>query len=196
MEKVKSALEKALEKAAELGELTPEEKETLRDREKCKAVLADFYKGDLKRDELWQRLKGINPLLLKEAQINMIESLRLGSFPEDTQLKKDGILAIESLKEIPDTPMVENYLNSIAELQKECAEMKEKVVEEVRAAVEQNPQLSMRPVKTPDGRKVMQAAVSIDEAVQAQLTEFLPRQEEKYEEMFSRVIEEFKRLLK
>jgi hypothetical protein len=67
---VKSAFEKAMEKAAEIGDFTPEEKEALKNRENLKDILAEYYKGRLNLDGLWVKLKVFNPLFLKEAQLS------------------------------------------------------------------------------------------------------------------------------
>ena len=193
MGKVKSAFEKAMEKAAGIGELTPEEKERIKDQEKVKSILAEFYKGQIDRDGLWQKLKGVKPFFLKEAQEHLVDSLGLGSTPEEFQLRKDGILAIENLKEKKHIPAIEHTLNSIKTLQEEYREGKERAVDELRAAVESNPQLRVQPVRTPDGRTVYQAAVSVDEAVQARLSEFLSEHEMRHSQQFNRMIEKLRK---
>ena len=193
MGKVKSAFEKAMEKAAGIGELTPEEKERIKDQEKVKSILAEFYKGQIDRDGLWQKLKGVKPFFLKEAQQHIVDSLGLGSIPEEFQLRKDGILAIENLKEKKHVPAVEQTLNSIKTLQKEYQEGKERAVDELRAAVESNPQLRLQPMRTQDGRTVYQAAVSVDEAVQARLSEFLSEHEMRHSQQFNRMIEKLRK---
>lgn len=82
MEKVKTAFEKAMEKAAGIGELTPKEKEQLKEQEMLRILLSEFYKGNLDRDALWQKMKGTSLSLLKEAQISVIHSLGLNTSPE------------------------------------------------------------------------------------------------------------------
>jgi hypothetical protein len=193
MGKVKSAFEKAMEKIAEIGELTQEEKEKIKDQEEVKSVLAEFYKGRLDRDGLWQKLKGSKPSLLKEVQQHLINSFGLGSTPEEFQQRKDGILAIETLKEKQNVSVIEHTLNSIKVLQKEFQEGKERAAEELREAIESNPQLRLRPVRTQDGRTVLQAALSVDEAVQAKLSEFLSEHEERYSQKLIRLIEKLKK---
>lgn len=193
MGKVKSAFEKAMEKASEIGELTPEEKEEIKNQEKIKSILTEFYKGQIDRDGLWQKLKGSKPSLLKEAQQYLIDSLGLGSTPEEFQQRKEGILAVETLKAKQNVPAIEQVLNSVKVLQKEYQDGKEKAEEELREAIEQNPQLRLRPVRTPDGRTVLQAAYSVDEALQARLSEFMSQHEEKYSQKFVRLIEKLKK---
>lgn len=193
MGKVKSALEKAMEKAAQIGELTSEEKERIKDQEKIKSILTEFYKGQIDRDVLWQKLKGSKPSLLKEAQQYLTDYLGLGSTPEEFQQRKEGILAIETLKEKQNVPAIEHTINSIKVLQEEYQDGKDKAEEELREAIEQNPQLRLRPVRTPDGRTALQAAYSVDEAVQARLSEFMSQHEEKYGLKFVRLIERLKK---
>ncbi len=193
MGKVKSAFEKAMEKIAEIGDLTPEEKEKIKDQEKIKSILAEFYKGQLDRNGLWQKLKGSKPSLLKEVQQNLMNSFGLGSTPEEFQHRKDGILAIETLKEKQNVSSIEHTLNSIKVSQKEFQEGKERAAEELREAIERNPQLRLRPVRTPDGRNVLQAALSVDEAVQAKLAEVLSEHEERYSRKLIGLIEKLKK---
>lgn len=193
MGKVKSAFEKAMEKIAEIGGPTPEEKERIKDQEKLKSILAEFYKGLLDRDGLWQKLKGSKPTLLKEAQQHLIDSLGLGSTSEEFQQRKDGILAIETLKEKQNVSAIEHILNSIKTLQREYLEGKERAAEELKAAIERNPKLRLQPIRTPDGRTVLQAALSVDEAVQARLAEFISEHEKRCSQKFSGLIGKLKK---
>jgi hypothetical protein len=192
MEKVKSAFEKAMERAAAMGEITAEEKEQLKEQEKIKTILSEYYKDDLDRDGLWKKMKGSKPESLRETQMSLINSLGLNMIPEEFLKRKDGILAIESLKEQQRVSVIEQVLDSIAGIQKEYQEGKEQASEQLREAIESNPQLRMKPVKAPDGRMTFQAAVSVDEAVQARLSEFLAEHEERYEFSFTKLIEKLK----
>jgi hypothetical protein len=192
MDKVKSAFEKAMERAAAMGEMSAEEKEQLKEQEKIKSILTAFFKGDLDRDGLWQKMKGSTPEVLRETQMNLINSLGLNMMSEDLLRRKDGIIALESLKKKQRVAVIEQILDGIADMQKEYQDGKEKASEELRAAIENNPQLRLKPVKTPDGKIALQAAVSVDEAVQARLSEFLAEHEERYEFAFTRMIEKLK----
>lgn len=193
MGKIKSALEKAMEKAAEIGGLTEEEKEKIKNQERLKLLLADFYKGQIDRNGLWQKLKGSSASMLKDAQLYLIDSMGLASTEEEFKMRKDGILAIETLKEKQKLPIIESILDSIELLQKEYREIKEDVYKELREAMERNPQLRLQPVRTPDGRTVFQAALSVDEAIQTRMSEFLSEHEEAYSKKFNKVIEKLKK---
>ncbi len=192
---VKSAFEKAMDKIKEIEGFTPEEREELKAREELKSVLASFYRGDLSRDQLWQRLRGMRPSLLKDVQLNMAGSLRLGNSPEEFQQRKDGILAIETLKEKQNTAAIETALNAVGKVQREYIGQKERAVTELRAAMEENPQLRLRQVRTPDGR-VIQAAMPVEEAVHVRMAEFLADHEKRYDAMFNQAMMRLKRELK
>jgi len=95
--KIKSALEIALEKASKISKLTPEEKEKLKAEEKIKSLLTKFYKGRLTPKDLCEKLKGSKPFTLKEAQLILINSLNFKNTEYEYQMRKDAILAIETL---------------------------------------------------------------------------------------------------
>lgn len=185
---VKSALEIALEKADKIGTLSAEEKERMKAEEKVTGILRDLYQGRIDANGLWQQLKGVTPPLLKMAQVNIIDTLGLGGIMEDFVLKKQAILAVETLKEKPDTAMIESGLHALEQLKTEFEEMKEQVAKDLQKEVEQNPRMRMQPVTMPDGRTVMQVTASVDEAVKTRLDEYLSEHEGQYNNEFLRII--------
>lgn len=195
MGEVKSAFEKAMEKIREIEGLTPEEKEKFKEQEKVKTVIGEFFRGELNRDGIWERLRGSSPPLLKEAQKNIVDSLRLGSLPEEFNQRKDGILAIEVLKDSPNPAKIEDLLNTIGKIQRQYNDGIEQAVRELRTAIEENPQLRMRPVQTPDGR-VVHASLTVEEAMQERLSAFLAEHEKQFERLFSQTVLKLKQELK
>jgi hypothetical protein len=192
MEKVKTAFEKAMEKIQGIEAMTPEEKEEMKDREKMREVLAGLYRGELSRDEIWTRLKGSRPSLFKEAQLAIADSLRLSNLPEEIRQRREGLLAIEALKDKQNIAGIEGLLNTVEALIREYNDMKERAVEQVRQAVEQNPHLRVRTVRAADGRAA-QVSMSVDEAVLEKMAEFLPEHEKRYGVMFSQEVERLKK---
>jgi hypothetical protein len=195
MEKVKTAFEKAMEKLQGIEALTAEEKAEMKDRERIREVLSGLYRGELKRDEIWEKLKGSKPSLLRESQQSMADSLRLSNLPEEFMLRKEGLLALEALKEKQNIAAIEGVLNAIDKLRREYNDVKARALEQVRQAVEQNPHLRMRTVRTADGRAA-QVSMSVDEAVMEKAAEFLPEHEKRYEAMFSQAVERLKKELR
>ncbi len=201
MAEVKSAFEKAMERAEQIGKLTDDEKKNIKERQKIRDILSEYYRRDMDRDELWKRLKEFSVSSLREAQFNMLSSIRLGSGSDDIRLRKDGILAIvrkdgilaiETLKGSQKTSTLEDLLNSIEKLEEEYNQMREGAIKELREALEKNPRMRVRPVRTPDGRTVLQAALSVDEAMEAHMAEYLKGHEERYEDMLERIKERFR----
>lgn len=191
MGEVKTALERALEKVKDIKGLSEEEKIEIKEREKVKETLASFFKGDIKREEVVNRLKGIRNQLIIEAQINLADMIRLSSPEEEYNQKRDVLISLEMVKDSGNIIAVEEALNVIKGIQKEYNDLKERAIKEFRTAIEQNPHLRMRQVRLPDGRLV-QAALGVDEALQERLTEFFDEHDERYERMLSRALERLK----
>jgi hypothetical protein len=192
MGEVKTALEKALEKVKDIKGLSEEERKELRDRETIRTALSNFFRGDIKRDGLIERLRGIGKTMIIEAQKDLAGLIRLNISEDELNQKREAILSLEMVKERGDMASIEEALNVIRRIQKEYIELREKAINEVRAAIEENPHLRVRPVRMPDGRTVLQTALTVDEAVQERLVEFLDEHDKRYERMFSRAVERLK----
>ncbi|MGA8849333.1 MAG: hypothetical protein WB564_05865 [Dehalococcoidia bacterium] len=138
----------ARERLAKIGELTQEEKEKMRDSEKVNALLSEFYQGQINPESLWKRLKEEGkPSLLKEVQVRLVDSLNFGSTPAELQRKRDGILAIETLKKEQNTSIIELNLNLMEDLQKRYRTEIEQAYNGIRAEVERNPRLRVKQVQ-------------------------------------------------
>jgi len=196
MGKVKSALEIALERAEQCGALSNEEKEKIKEEDAVKAILAEFFQGRTDSNGLWQRMKDVKRPLLPTAQVQLIDSLGLGNAQIELQRKKEGILAVETLKEKPKTALIASTLNTIEELVKEYDQMKKNLLDDLRKQIEANPQWRMRPVKTQDGKTVMKVAASVDEAAQARFAEALSAHDAEFSNEFSVLIDELKEALR
>ncbi len=187
----------AREKLAKIGELTQEEKEKVIDSEKVNSLLSEFYQGQIDPESLWKRLKEEGkPSLLREAQVRLIDSLSFGSTPTELQRKRDGILAIETLKEEQNTSIVELNLNLMKDLQKRHRAEMEQAYNGIKAEVEGNPQLRVKQVQ--QGQNTMVAQLSVDEAIKQlpQWRDFLSDQEKRYSQEFAKVMEKLKRELR
>jgi hypothetical protein len=187
----------ARERLAKIGELTPEEKAKMVDSEKVDSLLSEFYQGQIDSESLWKRLKEeCKPSLLREAQMKLIDSLSFESTPVELQRKRDGILAIETLKEEQNTSIVELNLNLVEDLQKRYRAEIEQAYNGIRAEVEGNPQLRVKQVQQGQGTMLVQ--LSVDEAIKQlpQWRDFLSDQEKRYSQEFAKVVEKLKRELR
>ncbi|HXZ94728.1 MAG TPA: hypothetical protein VEG28_02315 [Dehalococcoidia bacterium] len=187
----------ARERLARIGQLTPEEKEKMFDSEKVNSTLSEFYRGQIDPESLWKRLKDEGkPSLLRETQMRLVDSLSFGSTPAELQRKREGILAIETLKKEQNTSTIELNLKRIEDLQKRYRAEIEQAYNGIRAEVERNPQLRVKQVQ--QGQNTMIIQLTVDEAIKQlpQWQEFLSNQEKRYNQEFARVIEKLKRELK
>ncbi len=191
MGEVKTALEKALEKIKDIKGLSEEEKAEIRDRERIKTALTSFFKGNITRDKLVEGVRGAARSSIVDAQKDLAEMIRLNISEEELNQRRDAIVSLESAKERGNIVAIEEALNVIRRIQKEYNELREKAVNEVRRAIEENPHLRIRQVRLPDGR-VAQAALSVEEALRERLSEFFEEHEERYDRMFSRAVERLK----
>jgi hypothetical protein len=187
----------ARERLARIGELSQEEKEKMADSERVNSLLSEFYQGQIDPESLWKRLKEEGrPSLLREAQVRLIDSLSFGSTPAELQRRREGILAIETLKEEKNTSIVELTLNLMEDLQKRYGAEVEQAYNSIRAEVERNPQLRVKQIQ--QGQSTMVVQLSVDEAIKQlpQWKDFLSNQERRYSQEFAKVVDKLKRELK
>jgi hypothetical protein len=187
----------ARERLARIGELSQEEKEKMADFERVNSLLSEFYQGQIDPERLWKRLKEEGrPSLLREAQVRLIDSLSFGSTPAELQRRREGILAIETLKEEQNTSMVELNLKMMEDLQKRHGAEVEKAYNSIRAEVERNPQLRVKQIQ--QGQSTMIVQLSVDEAIKQlpQWKDFLSNQERRYSQEFAKLMDKLKRELK
>ena len=187
----------ARERLAKIGELNQEEKERMIDYEKVNSLLSEFHQGQINPEALWKRLKEEGkPSLLREAQVRLLDSLGFGIPPAELQRKREGVLAIETLKEEQNTSVIELNLNRIEESQKRYKAEMEQAYDGIRAEVERNPRLRVKQVQ--QGQNTMVVQLTVDEAIKQlpQWREFLSNQEKRYSQEFASIIENVKRELR
>ncbi len=187
----------ARERLAKIGELTREEKELMIDSEKVNSLLSEFYQGQINPESLWKRLKEEGkPSLLREAQVRLVDSLSFRIPSVELQRKREGILAIETLKEQENTSVIELNLNRLEELQKRYKAEIEQTYDGMRSEVERNPRLRVKQVQ--QGQNTMIVQLTVDEAIKQlpQWRDFLSSQEETYSQEFARTMERLRRDLK
>jgi len=185
------------EKLARIGEVTPEEKESLKEMEQLTSILSEFYKGQLNPEGLWKKLKEYKDkgkgYLLKEAQVKLLDSLTLADDAVELQKRRRGILAIETIKEDQNTAILEQSLNSIEGLQKRYIEEMEEAYSSLKAQVERNPQLRMQ-----QGQNSMVMQLTVEEAIKnsAEWKNFAANHEKGYNQEFAKVVDKLKNELK
>lgn len=187
----------ARERLARIGELSPEEKEKIADSEKADSLLAEFYRGRLSPEDLWQKLKREGkPSLLKQVQLRLLESLGLNTTPQELKKRGDAILAVESLKEEKNTSAIELNLKLLQELPKRYEAEVQRAYKNVKAEVERNPQLRLKQIQ--QGQNTVIVQLTVDEAIMQlpQWRDFLSEQQKRYQQEFARITEKLIKELK
>lgn len=184
---------RARERLARAGEVTADERERMKATEQLGSLLSEYYTGQLNAEGLWRELKGFQErgkaYVLKEAQLKLLDSLTLTSTHAEFQRRKEGVLAIETLKGEQDVSTVEAGLNTLEGLQERCEEEKRQAYESLKVQVQRNPDLRLQQVK--QGQNTMVVQLSVDEAVKRlpQWQDFAHQHERRYNEEFSRLAE-------
>jgi hypothetical protein len=187
----------ARERLSRIGELTEQEKQKMIEADKVDALLSEFYQDKIDAESLWKRLKNEGRAsLLKEAQTRLVDSLSLGNTPAELQKRRDGILAIETLKEEPNTPVVELNLKLMEDVQKRYRAEIDQAYASLRAEVEKNPQLRVKQVQ--QGQSTMLVQLTVEEAISQlpQWQDFLSKHQTRYSQEFAKVAEALKRDLR
>jgi hypothetical protein len=192
-DRIRTALEIAMEKASMIEDLSPEEKESLENRKKMEPVMVNFYGGKIKPEELWNKIIGEKQSLYREIQSNLIDSLKFKLIPEEFQRRKKAILAVETLKKEPEISPIEQDLNVLENLLKMSSEEKKHVFNEFKKAIEKNPQARMKVVEQGEAKIAMK--LPVEEAIlqNPQWKQFLMEFEQKYEQEFTRITEKIKK---
>jgi len=184
------------ERLAQIGDLTSEEKQRMKDLEQVDGLVSDYFKGELSGDDFWQKLNEYKKRgsvdVLAAAQIKLIETLRLGSNGEELAKRREGVLAIESLKDEQNMPLFEQGFDAIVGLQRQYSQEKDQVYNSLKAQVEQDPKLRMQQIQ--QGGQTMMMQLSVEDAIKMnpQYKNFLTQHEAKYGEAFAQLMNGFK----
>jgi len=192
MGKLKSAWEIAMEKVGQVDRLSSQEIQEIKEEEKIKAILSKFFKGRITVNDLWKRLQGSSPLSLNCAQMILLNSLNFNNNPYELKLRKEGILALESLKNTPNISTLENLLHQLTLLKEEFSKTKDYMEKKAKSEIENDPQSRIKTIR--QGDKIILMQLSVDEALQQnpQWKAFITQHEEKYSKKFEQIIEKIK----
>lgn len=185
MSHIKSALEIALEKSKKINKLSPQELSEIKQEKKIDSILAKYYKNQIKSDELWKNLKGFSNKLLIKAQNNFIQSLTFQSNDYEIEKRKNGILAIENLKENNQSSNIEVYLEQLKNLRDEFQKNKKKIIENLKEELERDPQKRLQTFQ--QGNQIVVKQLSLEEALEQnkQLKQNLDHFEKQLKEKFN-----------
>ena len=195
MDKIKSSYEIAMERAKKLSEedeMSEKESRDIEIREELKPLMSKYFKEKIDAEELWQELKDKDDNYLAKAQELIVESLGLRTSDEIFEKRKEGLLAIENLKEDPNSSIIEQILSKLNQVENRYQQKREQMEEQFKERMEQQAEMQMKPVQTEDGKTVMKLDSGVDKKAQQQMKQQLSQLEEQSEQMFNSLVEDLK----
>ncbi len=195
MAKIKSALEIAMEKSKKIEKLSSQEMNEIRQQEKIDRILAKYYKDDIEADDLWRHLKDISNKMLINAQNNFLQSLTFQSNEFEIEKRKNGILAIENLKNDNLTSDIEFSFDQLSKIRTEFKKNKEQLMQILREELERDPQRRFQTFQQ-DGQIVVKQ-LSMEEAMEQdeQLKKNLKQLEMQFSKKYNTVKEKISNII-
>ena len=193
MKRIKTAYEIAMENAEKITEEDDGTATKMAKKQEVKPILAKFFKEEIDAEGLWGELKEKDDGdYVIQAQELILESLGLRSSEDEINKRKEGIMALESLKDQQNSNVIEQLLNKIEELKNQHQEQRDSLEERFKQQIEQQSQAQMKPVQTEDGRTAMKLENSVNRETKKQMDQQLSQLEERSEQVFTGLIEEIK----
>lgn len=195
MDKIKSSYEIAMERAKKLSEedeMSGKESRDIEMKEELKPLMSKYFREEIDAEELWEELKDKGDDYLAKAQELIIESLGLRSSDEIFEKRKEGILAIENLKNDPNSSIIEQILSKLNQVENQYQQKREQMEEQFKERMEQQAEMQMKPVQTEDGKTVMKLDSGVDRETQQQMKQQIAQLEEQSEQMFTSLVEDLK----
>ncbi len=193
---MKSAYEKAMERADEVYGASDKDHNSLEIREELKEIMAPFFKNEMDAEGLWHELEEKDDLYLDEAQLMLIESIGLRNSSEQIKRRKEAVVAVESLKESGNTTFFEKQFTQAQSLQQQYQTQKKQLDEQVKQHLEQaqgqqgqNPLAAMQSGNS-DGQNGMNAQMK------QQLAQKVSEFQEGYNKRFKQLIDKMKAEIK
>ncbi|MDD5511137.1 MAG: hypothetical protein PHI12_10060 [Dehalococcoidales bacterium] len=193
----------AREKLASIGELTEEERTKLQYSEELTSLLAEYFTNQLSNDDLWKELKKHRDEgrggILKDAQLRILGAMKLSSSDADITKLRQGLLAIETLKDKGDYSGLEHELGSILELRQQYREESKKTYDKIKADVERQVGLAVQQLAGQAASKG--ATIDVQSSVEAttkaspEWKSFSTRHDNTYSQRFKEHIEKLHGML-
>jgi hypothetical protein len=130
----------AKERLAKIGSLSPEENEKLERSGELESLLSRYFTGSISTEDLWGKIKELKKqrgeTIIAEAQIKLLDAMRLQMSQEDLEQRRKAILALETIKDKQKYSSLEMNFNSIEALRNKLTKTKEQAYEQLKSGME------------------------------------------------------------
>ncbi|MFP4021760.1 MAG: hypothetical protein ACLFUK_09145 [Halanaerobium sp.] len=190
---MKSAYEKAMERADEVYGTSEKDVNSLEIREELKEIMAPFFKEEMDAEGLWHKLEEKEEAYLKEAQLMLIESIGLRNSSEQIKRRKEAVVAVESLKESGNTTFFEKQFTQAQSLQQQYQTQKKQLDEQVKQHLEQaQGQQGQNPLAAAQNGNGGQGQNGMNAQMKQQLAQKVAEFQEGFNKRFNKLIEKMK----
>src|SRR6056297_1894583 len=189
---MKSAYEKAMERADEVYGTSENNVNSLEIREELKKIMAPFFKEEMDAEGLWHKLEGKEESYLEEAQLMLIESIGLRNSSEQIKRRKEAVVAVESLKESANSTFFEKQFTQAQSLQQQYQTQKKQLDDQVKQHLEQaQGQQGQNPLAQAQNGNG-QGQNGMNAQMKQQLAQKLAEFQEGFNKRFNKLIEKMK----
>jgi len=189
----------ARERLARIGALSPEEKERMRRSSELDSLLSQYFKGDVSSDDLWIELKSLkeqcSESIVKEAQIKLVDTLRLQMSQEDFEQRRSAVLALETIKSEGKYSSLELVLNSIGALRQKYTQIKEQTYNQLKVDLEKQLQAVARQALKQGVKIDIETSLNANIKNSPQWKEFISEHERTAGEMFNSYVNRLRELI-
>ncbi|MFN2340429.1 MAG: hypothetical protein ABR547_04090 [Halanaerobium sp.] len=189
---MKSAYEKAMERADEVYGKSDVDLNSLEVREELKEIMAPYFKGEIDAEGLWKKLESKEEAYLKEAQLMLVESIGLRNSSEQIKRRKEAVVAVESLKESGSKAnFFEKQFTQAQSLQQQYQTQKKQLDEQVKQHLEQAQQgQSQNPLAAAQNGSEGQNGMNAQ--MRQQLAQKVSEFQEGFNKRFNKLLEKMK----
>ncbi|SDL08542.1 hypothetical protein [Halarsenatibacter silvermanii] len=185
-DRIKSAYEKAMERAEDMIEDT-EGSINYERREEIKPKLSRYFQGGIDSDELWQEFSGAEEDELKMAQEMIIESLGLNSSEEEIEKRRQAVLALEDLKDSSQVRTAERALDQASKVVQQYNSEQERLRSKLKDMMRQQMQDQQQRGQLNGDAVTMQAVQNMDEETRRRIARTREQMENKFQEQWDEV---------
>ncbi len=188
-DRIKSAYEKAMERAEEMIDDT-EDSISYERREEIKPILGKFFREEIASEDLWQKFEEYNEKDLKTAQKMIIDSLGLNSSDSEIEKRKQGLLALEDLKENSRVSVVERVMDNVSRVVDQYNTEQERLRDKLENMLRKHMQQQQQSGQMNASGNPMQVVQHLDEDTRRRIARTREQMEEKFQQQWEEVREE------
>jgi uncharacterized protein YjaZ len=170
--------------------------------EQLTSWLADYFTGELGIEELWRELKQQKEegreFMIREAQLKLIDAIKLMSSQADFAKIRSGILTLETLKNEGNYTTLEAELNSIESLCQQYQEERERAFNAIKEDIEKQVKQAAQQLALQTGKGVavdVQGSVEANARTSPEWKSFVSRHDSTYGERLRESLERLRRVV-